>query len=138
MNVAGRQQELISDLLIIEDVQERLSAVVARAAKRKLADEQRVDANLVKGCVSRVWLAHRLENGVCRFDSDADSPMVKGLVSLLCEVYDGGEPVDVIATEPELWSKLGFQKNLSPTRINGLSAVRARIKQAAEEMRSTS
>lgn len=133
MSVVEKQQELVSDLKIIEDVQERLSAVVSRAVKRRLPEEQRIDENLVKGCVSRVWLTHWMEDGRCRFESDADSPMVKGLVALLCDVYDGGTPAEIIATEPDLWTPLGFHKLLSPTRVNGLAAVRARIKTLAEQ-----
>lgn len=132
MTVSEKQKQLIEDLCIIEDVQERLSAVVARASKRHLPADKRLDEHLVKGCVSHVWLIHHLEKGRCRFEADADSPMVKGLVVLLTEVYDGGEPADIAATEPELWKALGFHKVLSPTRLNGLAAVRGKIKALAE------
>jgi len=132
MTVSEKQRKMIDDLCIIEDVQERLSAVVARASKRHLPPEKRLDEHLVKGCVSRVWLVHTVESGRCRFEADADSPMVKGLIVLLTDVYDGGEPADIIATEPELWTALGFHKLLSPTRVNGLAAVRERIKALAE------
>lgn len=132
MTVSEKQRQLIDDLCIIEDVQERLSAVVARASKRHLPVEKRLEEHLVKGCVSRVWLIARLEDGRIRFEADADSPMVKGLVVLLCDVYDGGTPDDICTTEPELWTALGFHKLLSPTRVNGLAAVRARIKVLAQ------
>ena len=127
MTVSEKQSQLIDDLCIIEDVQERLSAVVSRAARRSLPAEQRVDANRVPGCVSSVWLVPTVENGICHFGFDADSPMVKGLVGLLCEVYEDGTPGDVAATAPALWEPLGFHKLLSPTRVNGLAAVRAKI-----------
>ncbi|MDB6120656.1 MAG: sufE [Verrucomicrobiaceae bacterium] len=127
MTVSEKQSELVSDLRIIEDVQERLSAVVSRAARRSLPAELRVDANRVAGCVSAVWLVPTVNDQHCHFAYDADSPMVKGLVGLLCEVYEGGTPADVAATEPTLWEPLGFHKLLSPTRVNGLAAVRARM-----------
>lgn len=131
MTVSEKQSELVGDLCIIEDVQERLGAVVARAAKRSLPPEQRMDANRVPGCVSNVWVVAGVVDGRCHFAFDADSPMVKGLVGLLCEVYEGGTPADVAATEPDLWAPLRFHKLLSPTRLNGLAAVRARIKSFA-------
>ena len=132
MTVGEKQAQLIEDLRIIEDVQERLSAVVSRAAKRSLPPEQRADTHRVAGCVSSVWLVPELREGRCHFGLDADSPMVKGLVSLLCEVYEGGTAHDVASTEPVLWEQLGFLRLLSPTRLNGLAAVRARIKAFAE------
>ncbi len=132
MTVGEKQAHLIEDLRIIEDVQERLSAVVSRAAKRSLPPELRVDVHRVTGCVSSVWLVPELRDGRCHFGFDADSPMVKGLVGVLCEVYEGGTATDVASTEPVLWEQLGFLKLLSPTRLNGLAAVRARIKAFAE------
>ena len=131
MTVAEKQQELISDLQIIEDVQERLSAVVSRAARKGLSEEEKTEERLVKGCVSRVWLKAEVQDGRCVFQSDADSPMVKGLVALLCEVYDGGLPEEVLATDCLLWEALGFHKLLSPTRVQGLAAVRARMVECA-------
>lgn len=131
MTVAGRQAELIDDLLVIEDVQERLGVVVSRAAKRSLPDTEKTDAHRVQGCVSNVWLVADQSDGVWHFRCDADSPMVKGLVALLCDVYDGGRAEEIVSTEPELWSRLQFAKMLSPTRLNGLAAVRARIKSIA-------
>lgn len=133
MTVNEKQAALVEDLLIIEDMQERLSAVVARAARRALPPEQRVDAHRVQGCVSSVWLVPSVVEGRCHFGCDADSPMVKGLVGLLCDVYEEGMPADVAASEPSLWQPLGFLKLLSPTRLNGLAAVRARIKAFASE-----
>jgi cysteine desulfuration protein SufE len=132
INVADQQAQLIEDLGFIEDVQERLSAVVQRYAKVALPPEHKVDAHRVRGCVSSVWLVPSIQDGACHFGFDADSPMVKGLVGLLCEVYQGGAPADVAATEPVLWQQLGFLKQLTPTRQNGLAAVRAAIKDFAE------
>lgn len=131
MTVAERQQSIIDDLSILPDAQERLSALVSQAATYKLPETDKTEANIVKGCVSRVWLMCRCEDGVCRYASDADSPMVKGLVHLLCSVYDGASPDDVITTEPVIWDKLGISKNLSPTRLNGLAAVRTKIREFA-------
>lgn len=130
MTVHENQQRLIDDLLFIPDVQERLSVIVSRA-KSSLPDTDKVEAHLVRGCVSRVWLVPELREGRCHFRYDADSPMVKGLIGVLCEVYEGGLASEVAAEEPVLWERLGLSKNLSPTRLNGLAAVRAAIRQFA-------
>ena len=55
MNDAQRQ--LLEDLNLIEDPQERLTIVVDRARRRApFADPDRIDSNRVAGCVSQVWL----------------------------------------------------------------------------------
>ena len=132
INVADQQAQLIEDLSFIEDVQERLSAVVQRHAKATLPSEDKVDAHRVPGCVSSVWLVPSLRDGACHFAFDAESPMVKGLVGLLCEVYQGGPPAEVATVEPVLWQQLGFLKQLTPTRQNGLAAVRSAIRSYAQ------
>jgi cysteine desulfuration protein SufE len=57
--------------------------------------------------------------------------MVKGLVGLLCELYEGAAPDEVIAFEPTLFEDLGIVRMISPTRIAGLEAVRMRMRQHA-------
>ena len=133
MSIAEKQQALIARFQLIEDAHERLSAIVARGKKwPSLADAQRADAHRVPGCTSRVWLIGRVENGRCRFQMDADSPLVKGLVAMLCELYDGATPAEISATEPEIISALHLDRQISPTRLNGLASVRAMIRAFAE------
>lgn len=132
MSVAEKQRQLTEDLLVIENRQERLAAVVDRARRLPpLPSAERSESNLVKGCVSQVWLVITTEDGRMHFRHDADSPLVRGLVALLCDLYEGGTPNEVAAVEPEILSATGLLRDLTPTRQNGLGAVRARIKAEA-------
>ena len=131
--LAQKQQELIDDLNLIHDPHERLAALTSRRVAFKLEKHLLLEQNLVKGCVSRVWLACRRESGRCTFQCEADSPMVAGLVALLCDLYSGNTPEEIVAVEPEVWEKAGLARLLSPTRLNGLAAVRSRIRELASE-----
>ncbi|MCB1208059.1 MAG: SufE family protein [Verrucomicrobiales bacterium] len=131
MTLAEKQNELIDDLNFIDDPQERLSVVVSRGAKHQLEPQQKTEENLVRGCVSRVWVIGTAQGEGLVFRCDAESPMVKGLAALLCDLYSGASPEDVVAVEPRLWSGCGFDKMLSPTRLNGLAALRAKIQTIA-------
>jgi cysteine desulfuration protein SufE len=57
--------------------------------------------------------------------------MVAGLIALLCDLYSGATPAEVASIEPDVWQRCGFLKILTPTRLNGLGAVRGRIKALA-------
>lgn len=132
MTLAEKQQQLIDDYAIIDDPQERLAAVVDQARRRPpLPEAGRTEANRVKGCVSLAWVAGEMRDGRCHFRCDADSPLVRGLLVLLCDFYSGATPAEVVATEPGLIERLGLNRNLSPTRLNGLRSVRARIRDFA-------
>ena len=132
MNIADRQRELIAKLAIIEDAHERLAAITSRAKKWPVpAENERTDERLVRGCSSRVWLVGERRDGRCHFRIDADSPLVKGIATLLCEVYDGGTADEIAATEPEIFTALCIDRMLSPTRLNGLAAIRHAIREFA-------
>lgn len=132
MTLAEKQQQLIESYAIIPDAQERLAAVVDAARRRPpLSADERTEANRVQGCVSQAWVVGELRDGHCHFRCDADSPLVRGLLVLLCDFYSGAPPAAVAATEPVLLEELGLARNLSPTRLNGLRSVRAKIRSFA-------
>lgn len=138
MTIADKQRQLIADYSIIDDPQERLAAIVDRARKiPSLPDNERTEANRVKGCVSLAWVVGELREGRCHFRSDADSPLVRGLLVLLCDFYSGATPADVLATEPALLEQLGLDRNLSPTRLNGLKSATAYIRAYANSVDHT-
>ncbi len=131
---AQAQAELISRFQVIEDVQERLAAVVGRARKSApLREAERTEERRVQGCTSRVWLVPELRDGRCYFRIDADSALVKGLAAFLCEIYQGAEPGDVLEFEPSLLETLHLADHLSPTRRHGLQQVRRVIREFARE-----
>lgn len=128
MILAKKQQQLRDDLLGIEDSHERLAAVVNRGRRSSaLAAGERNDSFRVKGCVSAVWVAGELREGRCYFRSDADGPLVKGLVALLCDFFSGATPAEIVASDLDPIAALELKENLSPTRRNGLASARAAI-----------
>ncbi len=131
--MTDQQQAFLDDLNIIEDPQERLTIVVDRAkCHPALDDSERTDANRVPGCVSQVWLFSELRDGRCHFRCDADGPLVKGLVTLLCDYFSNATPAEIVSNDTNPLAELRLLQNLSPTRQNGLAAVRTAIRKFAE------
>ena len=126
-----RQQ--VEDLAIIDDPQERLAHVVDRAKRTPpLTAAEWTDAHRVRGCVSTVWLVGEVRDGRCIFRFDADSPVVRGLLALLCEFFSGFSPAEVAASNLDPLGALRLLANLSPTRRNGLAAALKAIRTFAE------
>ncbi len=135
MTLAEKQQQLVDDLAIIEDPQERLGAVVDRAKRlAPLPESDRTESHREHGCISQVWVVGALRDGRCQFRCDADGPLVKGLVAFLCEFFSGATPAEIAASNADPLEAVGLMRNLSPTRHNGLAAVRARIRELAAAM----
>lgn len=133
MTLSERRAGTIEDYTFIENRQERLAALVDRARKLPpLPEDERSEGNRVTGCISQVWVVAGLVDGRCRFRCDADGPLVKGLVAFLCELYSGATPAEIAADSGDPLAELGLLRDLTPTRQNGLAAVRARIRNFAE------
>jgi cysteine desulfuration protein SufE len=123
---------LAADLGAFEDPQERLAFVVDRVRRvPPLPAAERIDAHRVPGCISIVWLTGREEAGRWTFRADADSPVVRGLLLLLCEVYSGAETAAIAGCGRDPLAELGLLRDLSPTRRNGLTSARERIRNLA-------
>lgn len=109
----------------LEDPQERLAAAVDRARRAtRLTPEERSLANRVPGCSSTVWMISGFREGRCYFRTDAESPVVRGLVGLLADFYSDARPAEIVASEIDLLETLNLSRMLTPTRGHGLAAVR--------------
>ena len=128
---AAAEQTLIESYSIIPDPHERMSAIVASCAGPGIGEGDRREEDLVPGCVSRVWLTATFENGALVVRWDADSPLVKGLAGLVCAVYQGTSPAEAAAHRTNIIAGLKFDRQLSPTRLNGLENVGRRLQEIA-------
>lgn len=134
MTLAEKQQRLIDDYLLIDDSQERLGAIVDDARRQpSLPESERTGDNRITGCVSLAWIAGDFREGCLHFRSDADSPLVRGLLKVLCDFHNGATPAEIAGagSDPELFERLGLAKSLSPTRLNGLRSARIKIREIA-------
>ncbi len=131
---ANTERQVIDDFSIIPDPHERLAALVAAHGGPGIPDAERRDADLVPGCVSRVWLTASVQNSVLHLQWDADSPLVRGLAGLICRVYESAAPATAAAHDTEVLSALKLDRQLSPTRLNGLTNFGQRIRALAASL----
>jgi|APTNR8051073442_1049403.scaffolds.fasta_scaffold87439_2 cysteine desulfuration protein SufE len=127
MTASERQSLLIEDYGLIDDPRERFQLIVETAATGALAlaDADRIEANLVPGCVSKVWLALRpRSDGTVDVLVESESPALAGIAALFCRVYSGSPPAEILATEPDFIERLGIDRHLTPTRARGLRRLR--------------
>tara|TARA_R110002096_G_scaffold159011_6_gene324636 strand:- start:3866 stop:4285 length:420 start_codon:yes stop_codon:yes gene_type:complete len=135
---ASEQQQLVEDYVLIENPQERFGLLVARSSPlAPLEEAEKIDENLVPGCISQVWLAGSLEDGRCRFRVQGDSTVVHAVAALLCEWFDGLTPEEVLNSPKNLLDQLKISSQLSPTRRRGMGQVVTKICSLAESWHST-
>ncbi|WP_346914622.1 SufE family protein [uncultured Roseibium sp.] len=104
-----------------------------------LPEEQKNDANKVRGCVSQVWLVTNISRSapgapVITYDGDSDALIVQGLVAVVLALYSGKTAQEILDTDVDgIFAKLGLKEHLTPQRSNGLKSMVARIQSDARE-----
>ena len=103
---------------------------------RKLPDfdeKDQTDANLVRGCMSKVWLVYSKEDGKIIFRGDSDAHIVRGLVAIILMIFSGKTPGEIGNTDAtSILTELGLAQHLSPMRTNELFSMAERIKAIGE------
>lgn len=130
-------RSILADLQAFGDPLDRLEYLVDRArALPPLSEADKSEANRVEGCMAQLWLTRSFDHGVCRFRSDSDSQIVKSIAGLLCEIYDGATPQEILEHSPEFLAEAGITSHLSANRRNALTQVWKKIRTFAEAHRA--
>ena len=133
VSIEDKRDQLVEELISFEDHLERLTYVIDRAKDNPGLDEEyKIDTFLIKGCVSQLWVFPSFVEGKCHYQADSEASITKGTASLLCDLYSGESPADIISLEPDFLSDVGITQHLSPNRRNGLTGVREKIKAYAQ------
>jgi cysteine desulfuration protein SufE len=129
LGIMQKQARLVAEFEAIPDWQERFRRIIDRARTLPpFPEEQRTEANKVRGCASSVWLHATSDGTTVTYLADSDAVMTKGLIALLLQVYSGHSPEEILASPPDFIEELGLNAQLSPNRANGLGAMVRQIK----------
>jgi cysteine desulfuration protein SufE len=131
--IRDEQAEIAAEFELFDDWREKIEYVLDLGKRLpSIAEEQRVDANKVKGCQSQVWMVAEIDpSGRMRIAADSDAFIVKGLIALLLRLYSGRRPAEILENPPAVFEEIGLGAHLSPTRANGLHSMIKRIRQLA-------
>lgn len=136
MTAEQRQDQLIEEYLLIPEERERFQLIVETAGKgASMPDPERCDANLIPGCVSRVWLSVLPDaGGRIGVMIESESPALSGIAGLFRRVYSGSTAGEILSTEPRFIEALGIDRFLTPTRLRGLRRLREVLVEKARNL----
>jgi sulfur transfer protein SufE len=93
-----------------------------------LSDADKCDSNRVHGCESLVWLVAEQHDGQWQFKASSDARLLRGLLALLLIRVQGLATSELADLDLRDWfNQLGLERQLSPSRSNGLHAVLLRM-----------
>ena len=125
--LSQRQQQL-APWLEIHDPQTRLARLVEEARKHlPLEQALRTEAHRVEGCLVRVWFVSEFRAGHCVFRCDSDALTLKAVGGLLCELYSGLAPRQILAIEQGLLEPLRILHLLAENRQRTIARIEDKI-----------
>jgi cysteine desulfuration protein SufE len=133
-------QELSDEFELLPDWEERIAHVIELGRQLEpLRDDERAEANRVRGCASQVWLVSERRSEAPErlyFRGDSDAHLVRGEIAVLMRVFSGRTPEEILAVDPRaMFDRLGLKDALTQQRSNGLFSMIGRIQQEARAVR---
>ncbi|MDJ0969950.1 MAG: SufE family protein [Kiloniellales bacterium] len=87
-----KYHEFAETLEAIDDEEMRFEYILDLAKRHRddpFPEEWMTEANLMHGCMSKVWIVDRQQDGRHHFRGHSDAAIVKGLVSMMTEAFSG-------------------------------------------------
>lgn len=131
-NINAQAAEMKENFSFLENWEEKYQYVIDLGKTLPvMAEEDKTDANRVHGCMSQVWMVlGQTDEGGVRVIADSDAIIVRGLIALICHLVQGQSKADIVGFDfVAFFSELGFDRQLSPNRRNGLVAFVALMQQ---------
>lgn len=121
--------ELKSDFELLGDKDAIIEYILDMGRKNSmvLKPEEKNEQTLIKGCSSPAWMIEECKDGKVHFRVEGSSSLAKGMIPLLLMIFNDRTPDEILNFDPKKLNELGFDKILSPTRLQSMEAFLNRI-----------
>lgn len=132
MSIKEIQEEIIGEFAMFDDWMQRYEYIIDLGKNLPLIEEEfKTEANIIKGCQSKVWLKGEENQEKIIFTADSDAILTKGIIAILIRVFSNQKSLDILNADMDFIDEIGLKEHLSPTRANGLVSMIKNIKMYA-------
>jgi cysteine desulfuration protein SufE len=132
MTFREKHQALTKEMARFKTPQDRLAHVILIGRKAPgLPEEFKTPERKLEGCLSNLWLRAEFRDGACYFASDSDSAIVKGLAAIICNLFSGEAPAEILRADLSPLREAGLWQQLTPNRRTGLARMVDKIHEFA-------
>ena len=88
----AKYEEFVDNLAMLDDEETRFEYILDLAKIHKddpFPEEWKTEANLMHGCMSRVWIVSEKRDGRYYFRGNSDAAIVNGLVAMMTTSFSG-------------------------------------------------
>jgi cysteine desulfuration protein SufE len=133
VNFGERQQAITIELSGIKNSQDRFAQIVKRGRCHPgLPPDLKTDAHRLSGCLAKLWLICEFSNGLCHYRADSDSAIVKGIAVMLCDLFSGLPPSEILSHDPSFLKAVGIDQHLTSNRRDSLGRIFEKMRAFAQ------
>jgi cysteine desulfuration protein SufE len=124
------QDEIASEFSLLEGDMEMTVFYIMELGQKlpEMPDADKTEANIVKGCQSKVWLTASINGDSVFFKADSNTAITKGLVSLLIRIFNGQTTDTILNADLYFMQKIGMERFIGTQRSNGFAAMIKQMK----------
>ncbi len=129
MSIKHTLTEMEDLFSIFDDPKDKFSQLMDIAIESSgIPESDRNDKSKVSGCTSQAWVVCEKQGDKYFFKCDSDALIVKGLLSLLCKIYNGHKSKDIQSiNHVDILNKVGLSGLISVQRTNGFASAVSKI-----------
>jgi len=130
MTINQIQDEIISEFSLLDGDMEMTVFYIMELGQKLpvMKEELKTEDNIVKGCQSKVWMTAHSKDGKIFFESDSNTAITKGLVSLLVRIFNGQRPEEILGADLYFMHKIGMERFIGTQRSNGFASMIKQMK----------
>lgn len=118
--IVGRVEEIAGRLRGLGDSFSQYDYLLTEGMGRKASPEIHKDAFRIGGCRTVIWSSAEERDGKVIFRADSDSLLVKGVLALFDELYNGIPAAEAAACEPAFLTDISDEVIYPEIKENGL------------------
>ena len=133
MSIIDKLNHYKESLECFDETMEKYKFLLDQGKKAPIfPEEYRDDSFKVSGCQAQVWLVPYLKDKFIYFHHDSDAFISKGMITILCNIFEGSTPQEITNINFDLLDDLKLNVLLTPGRRNGVYSMLLKIKEHAK------
>jgi cysteine desulfuration protein SufE len=130
MTLAEKQEEMIRRINEVGDYFDQYNYLVVKAQSLpEMSPEKKKDENLLSGCQSLLWLSVKAEDGRLHMEADSDTLILRGVLELLRELFDGEKIEEIQALPVRLFEETELAATFTSDRNTGIKTIIQKLKE---------
>ena len=124
-SIQDRENDIIKGFSLAQEHPEWLITQLIDVGNElpSFSHEEQQQAELVPGCLAKVWLIVTYQSPHIFFKADSNASITKGLVALLVHLFSNTAPDNIVNYKSKLLENLGLHNLLGSQRRGGFNAM---------------